>query len=74
MRRFSFRSAEALRTKNRVLQGDRSHMAKKNTKRPKKYVFFYGLGKQNTEGDASMKAQRSLATSRRALASVVLIP
>ena len=31
-------------------------MAKKNTKRPKKYVFFYGLGKQNTEGDASMKA------------------
>jgi len=31
-------------------------MATRTTKRTKQYVFFYGFGKKNTEGDASMKA------------------
>jgi pyruvate,orthophosphate dikinase len=31
-------------------------MATRTTKRSKQYVYFYGFGKQNTEGDASMKA------------------
>jgi pyruvate,orthophosphate dikinase len=31
-------------------------MAARTTKRSKQYVYFYGVGKKNTEGDASMKA------------------